>query len=135
MMSDRYRNRGLADAAGADNGDEARSVQLSRQPEYVVIPADHSAQAAGKIRVRKNGGDDGRIVAPTAWPRDRCNEAIAPAGKSRDVSRAILTIAQRLAEAGQVKPQAVFFNDDVGPNPRDQLLLADEFIRPRNQGN
>ena len=31
MMSDRYRHRGLADAAGADDGDEARSVELRRQ--------------------------------------------------------------------------------------------------------
>jgi hypothetical protein len=30
-MSDRYRNGGFADAAGTDNGDKARSIQLSRQ--------------------------------------------------------------------------------------------------------
>ena len=43
VMPDRYRDRGFADAAGADDGDKARSVQLSRQLENVVVPADHSA--------------------------------------------------------------------------------------------
>ena len=133
VMSDRDRNRGLADAAGADDGDKARSVQLSRQLENVVIPADHSAQAAGKIGVRKIGGNDRRIIARTARPRDRRDEAIAPPGKGRDVSRAILSIAQRLAEAGHVKPQAAFFDDDVGPDPRHQILLADDFVRRGDQ--
>ena len=53
MMSDRDRDRGLADAAGADDGDKARRGQLSRQPENVVVPADHPAQAAGQIGVRE----------------------------------------------------------------------------------
>ena len=30
-MPDRYRDGGFADAAGADDGDKARSVQLGRQ--------------------------------------------------------------------------------------------------------
>ena len=59
MMPDRDRDRGLADAAGADDGDKARSGQLSRQREDVVVPADHPAQAAGQIGVRKIGGERG----------------------------------------------------------------------------
>ena len=66
VMPNRHRNRRLADAAGADDGDKARSGQLSRQLENVVIPADHPAQAAGKIGVRKIGGGGGRIFARSA---------------------------------------------------------------------
>ena len=43
VMPDRYRDRGFADAAGADDGDKARSVQLRRELENVVVPADHPA--------------------------------------------------------------------------------------------
>ena len=32
-----------------------------------------------------------------------------------------------------MKPQAAFFDGDVGPNPRHQVLLADDFIRRGNQ--
>ena len=83
--------------------------------------------------MRKIAGNDRRIIARTARPRDRRDEAIAPPGNGRDVTRAIFAIAQRLAEARHVKPQAAFFHDDVGPNPRHQILLADDFIRPGYQ--
>ena len=63
VMPDRYRDGGFADAAGADDGDEPRSIQLGRELENIVIPADHPAQAAGKIRVRKIGGNNRRVVA------------------------------------------------------------------------
>jgi hypothetical protein len=42
VVSDRDRGRSLADAAGADDGDEARSFQLSSDLENVVIAADHA---------------------------------------------------------------------------------------------
>ena len=135
VMSNGHRNRGLADAAGADDGDKARRGQLRRQLENVVIPADHSAQAVGKIGVRKIGGGGRSIFTRSCSPRDRRDEAIAPSRKSRDVSRAILSIAQRLAQARHVKPQAAFFNGDVGPDPRHQILLADDFIRRGCQSN
>ena len=34
-----------------------------------------------------------------------------------------------------MNPQAAFFNGDVGPNPRHQILLADDFIRRGCQSN
>src|SRR3954468_10122402 len=135
MMSNGHRDGRLADSAGADDGDEARSDQLSRYPENVVIPADHPDQAAGKLSVRKIGGSGRLAISRTAFPRDRCDEAIAPSGESRDVARAVLSISQRLAEAGHVKPQAAFFDGDVGPNPRHQILLAHDVIRRGNQDN
>ncbi len=63
VMPDRDRNGGLADAAGADDRDEARRVELGRQLEDVVVAAEHAAQAAGKVRVWKTGRDKGRIAA------------------------------------------------------------------------
>ena len=43
VTPDRHCDRRLADAAGADDGDEAGGVQLGRHLENVVIPTDHSA--------------------------------------------------------------------------------------------
>ena len=34
-----------------------------------------------------------------------------------------------------MKPQAAFFNDDVGPNPGQQILLADDLVGPGQQHN
>ena len=34
-----------------------------------------------------------------------------------------------------MKPQAAFLDGDVGPNPRHQVLLADDFIRRGNEGD
>src|SRR5271155_3100975 len=55
MMSDRYRDRGLADAADADNADETGGGQLGRELEDVVAAPDHAHQSAGQISVRKAG--------------------------------------------------------------------------------
>ena len=57
-MSNRYRNGGLADASGTDDGDEARGVQLSRQLQNIFVPANYAALAAGKIGMRKTAGSD-----------------------------------------------------------------------------
>ena len=62
-MCNGYRNRRLADAASANDGDETRRGQAGRQLENVVIAADHSAQAAGKIGVWEIGGGRRRIFA------------------------------------------------------------------------
>src|SRR6266851_5283041 len=103
MMPYRDRDRGFSDPAGADDGDNARCGQLSGQPKDVFLSADHAAQAVGKIGVREIGGTGGHYLARTARSRDWCHKAIAPSWECRDVSRAILPIAQRLAEAVHVK--------------------------------
>src|SRR6202035_1970727 len=134
-MSDRYRNGGFADASGADDGDEARGVQLRRQLQNVSVPANDSALAAGKIGVRKTASNNRSVIALTVLPRDRRDKAIAASGNCGDVARTVLAIAQRLAEARHVKSKAAFLHDDVGPDPRHQILLVDDFVRPGNQGN
>ncbi len=80
-MSDRDRNRGLANATGADDCDKARGVQPSRQLENVIVASDHSDQAAGQVGVRKTDGRRKRFtlknLAPIARSRNRGHEAVA----------------------------------------------------------
>ena len=71
VMSDRHRNRGLADAARADDRDEARSGQLGRQPENVVVAPDH-ARSGGWAGWRA----EKRRRPPLRHCRDRSNREI-----------------------------------------------------------
>ena len=108
VMSDRDRDRGLADAAGADDGDEARGGQLRRQLENVVVATDHPGQAAGQVGVRKAGDGRALDVRLAARSRDRRDEAIAPPGQCRDVPCAVLAVAERLAQAGDRETASCF---------------------------
>ena len=134
MISCRDRDRGFADPAGADDADKARCGDLPGQLEDVVLPADHAIEAAGKIGVRKCSGNIRLgVVRTSARPRDRCDEAVTPPRKRGDVSGAVLAIPQRLAEVDHVESEAAFLDDNVGPDPRDQILLVDDFVRGRGQ--
>jgi hypothetical protein len=66
---------------------------------------------------------------------DRRDEAITAPSQRRDVARPILAVAQRLAQARDMKAQAAFFDDDVGPDLRQQLLLADDLVGLGQQRN
>src|SRR5258707_4848229 len=102
---------------------------LLGQLEDVALPADHAIEAVGKIGVRKSGGNARRVVSRTARARDWRDEAVTSPRKRGDVSGAVLSIPQRLAQVDHVKPQAAFLDEDVGPDPRDQIPLADDFVR------
>ena len=78
-------------------------------------------------------GNDRRVIARAGRPRDRRDEAISPSRECRDVSGVTLPIAQRLAQPIHVKAQAAFFHDDIGPDPRKQILLAHDFVRGGSQ--
>ena len=97
VMCNGDRDRRLADATSADDGDKARSGQVGRQLQDIIIPADDSAQAAGKVGVRKIGGGGRRHLGRAASTRDRRDEAIALSGEGRNISRAVLSVAERLA--------------------------------------
>ena len=121
MMSDRDRNRGLANATGADDRDKARGVQPGRQLENVIVASDHSGQAAGQVGVRKTDGRRRKRVtlenlAPIARSGNRGHEAVASPGQGRDVSRAVLSVAQRLTQVDDVETQTAFFHCHVGPD-------------------
>ena len=135
IVRDGDRDGGLADAAGADDRDEAlRREQILDRADVVGAP-DHAGQAAGQVRVRNiqrlGRGHGGEYRGRTAGPRDRCHEAVAAPGQGGDVARAILAVAQRLAQARHVKAQAAFFDRDIGPDLGQQIPLADGLVGTR----
>src|SRR5438046_76747 len=75
------------------------------------------------------------MIPRTACRRHRGHEAIAPSCEGRDVSGAILSIAQHLAEARHMKPQAAFFDSNVGPYLGHQIFLAKDLLWRGNQGD
>src|ERR1700733_731722 len=58
--------------------------------------------------------------------RHRRNKAIAVALYARDVLVAKLTVAQRLAQRGQMDPKTAFLDRYLRPRPRDQGGLRDD---------
>ena len=69
VMCNGDRDRRLADATSADDGDKARSGQVSRQLQDIIIPSDNSAQG-GREGWRTENWQ--RRQAP---PRARCFHA------------------------------------------------------------
>ena len=116
VMADRHRDRRLADAAGADDRDEACSVQPSRKPENIIVAPDHPDRAGGQVAVAGSAAADAGSWARSLDRDDRRHEAVASPGQGLDVACAVLPIAERLAQAGDVEPQAAFFHRDVGPD-------------------
>ena len=128
MMSNRDRNRGFADAANANEGDKARSVQFSRDPENVVGAPDHSDQAGRQVGLRKTGDIRRAQILLTARARDRGHEAVAPPGRGGYIAGAVLAIGERLAQCGDVESQTAFFHGDVGPGSSQQVLFANDLV-------
>src|SRR5262245_34872369 len=95
-----YRDSRLADATSTNDRNKARSGQMNRELEEVIIPADHVVWAAGKVgrkeidrRVLGTAIPRHRRVALITCPRHRCDEAIASSCDRRDISGAILPIS------------------------------------------
>ena len=83
----------------------------------------------GQVCVGEGRGDAGAARwAGSPVSHDRGDEAIASPGESGDVAGAVLPIAERLAQAGHVEPQAAFLDDDVGPDPGHEIVLADDLV-------
>jgi hypothetical protein len=116
-------------ASRADDCDEARRIQPGRQFENVIVAPDHSDQAAGQVGVRKIGSWRDQHAPLIARPRNRCHEAVAPPGQGRDISCAVLSIAERFAQTGDVKTQTAFFHGDVWPDLSQQIAFADDLVR------
>ncbi len=135
IMSDRRRHRALADAAGANDRDEARTRQLRRDRRNVTAAADHAEQSVGEVRVRDTAGDPRPRRGALTRPRDRRDETIAASRKRRDVADAVLAVAQRLAQARDVEAQAAFLHRHVGPDPGQQLPLADDLVGAGDERN
>jgi hypothetical protein len=68
-----------------------------------------------------------------ARPGNGGHKAVATSRFRRDVSSAVLSVAERLAQAGDVKPQAAFFDCDARPDLSHQVVLADDLIGARQK--
>ena len=134
VMADRHRDRRLADPAGTDDRDQACSVQPSRKPENIVVAPDHPDGTGGQVAVGE-ARRRCRLLGQLARLHDRRHEAVASPGQGLDVACAVLPIAERLAQAGHVEPQAAFFHPDVGPDAGQEIVLADELVRTGQQSN
>ena len=93
------------------------------------------ARRPGRLACGKSAAGVACQVAAVGRPRDRRHEAIAAPRERGDVARAVLAVAQRLAQAGHVKPQAAFFDGDVGPDPSQQVPLVDDLVRAGHERN
>jgi hypothetical protein len=85
--------------------------------------------------VAKSGGGGGPGLVAIVRPRDRRHEAVAPPGQRRDVTCAVLSVAERLAQAGDGKAQAALLHGHIGPYPRQQVGLADDLVGAGHQRN
>ena len=134
ILRDRDGDRGLAHAAGAHDGHEAFRDELGGHRKDVIGTPHHPGQARREeVGPGEAGGDP--LTPDMAGGRsgDRGDEAVAPPGQGGDVSRAVDAVAERLAQAGDVEPQAALVHGDVGPDPGDEVLLGDGLVRARHQ--
>src|SRR5215813_14097738 len=134
-MANRYGNRGFADTARPDDADKADIHQMSRYAQYVLIASDHVHDAARQVAMPKIRRDRCRVLDFITRARHRRHEAIAAPGQRCDVPGAIFSIAEGLAQAHHVKAKAAFFDRDVGPDLRQELFLADDFVGPGDQSD
>src|SRR6516225_9507012 len=66
---------------------------------------------------------------------DRGDEAVATSGDVDDEPMPVAAIAQRATQCGHVDRQVGRLDEDIGPNARHQLLLADQLTAAFNQSN
>src|SRR6516162_6902935 len=66
---------------------------------------------------------------------DRGDEAVATSGDVHDEPMPVAAIAQRATQCGHVDRQVGRLDEDVGPNARHQLLLADQLTAAFKQSN
>ena len=118
-MGDRYRDGGFTDAAGADDGHEPGRAKFGRDGADIIRPPNHARQPSGQESGVRRRGFGWRTQAGRIFrARDRGHEAVAAPGQCRDIARPIFAVAKRLAQAGDVKPQAALLHGDIWPDKR-----------------
>src|SRR5882757_2408076 len=122
-MSDRYRHRRLADATRPYDCHEASAKELFGNRLDGFVASHHPQQASGQLGVS--------VCNPAFGKRRRApngrHEAIAAARDIGHVADARLTVAEDLPKRGDMEAQAALFDDEIRPDPRHQLPLADDF--------
>ena len=125
FMTHRDGNRGFADATRPHDGDETLDRQQVRYFLNGPVSPHHSGQAGRQV-----AGLIGMVAAPWKAPAhsrgDRRDEAISLPRQRGHISGAGLAVAQRLAKRSDMDSQAALIDRDPGPDPRHQVVLADD---------
>ena len=133
-MPDRDRDRGLADAAGADDGHEA----MLRKFGCNLLDGFRSVQPswrAGRAGTEQDGRCRQTVRAKVR--HGQCSrEAITSARDVDDIAGADGAITKGLAQCGDVEAQAAFVDIHIGPDLLDQLSLVHDLagtLRKENE--
>ncbi len=131
----------LADPAGTDDRDEAIGDQIRSEGADDLIATDHARQhrrqdealsrrATGIFRKSRRSGCCG--FAPNG-----CDKTVALAHDVGDIPLPTLAVAivltECLAQAVDVHAQIARVDDEVAPDARQQLLVADDIARPLDE--
>ena len=115
-MPQSNRNSCLADAAAADNRHEARHLEQGGHLLQVILTADQPDRATGQVGMSKVRCGSCCRLGILPRPRNGRHKTVAAAGQGCDVSRAVLSVAERFAQARDLGTQAALFDRDIGPN-------------------
>jgi hypothetical protein len=122
-------DRGLADAGGSENRDEPLLDGPRGECPDRVVAARHSFEPRRQVvrdRRRRGLRDARRRLDVGIGSNDGRDEAVAAPCDGRDVTRAVHAISQGLAEIADVNAKRTLDNNDIGPDTRDELCLADD---------
>jgi hypothetical protein len=131
--SDRHRHGRLADAARTDDGHEAMQANLLiQQVDRRVSPHDAMQRGHQARRRSLRGGRrrPRRVGEGAAQWRD---EAVAPIGSVHDIAPIVPSIAQCLAQGGDVNGQVALDDDGTGPDRLEDVSLRNEAPRSLDQ--
>jgi hypothetical protein len=134
---DDHRDGRLADPAGPDQRDQPPPRRLRDEVVDQGLATDDATERQGEPHDRRRtnrrravrrllGGLDGGLRP------QRRGEAVAAPSHGDDDPRGAVT--ERLAQHGHVHPQIGVVDKGVRPHRGDKLGLADDFTRPRGQG-
>ena len=131
-MPDRNRECRLADAARSYDRHETFCAQPGGYLLDFDLAVDHR-KTYRQIRMLKcRGIFRSRTLSERA--RDLSHERVASSRRIHDVTVAFSPVAERLAQARHVKPQAALLNDKAGPDLTQQIALADQLVGSREKG-
>ena len=137
-------DRRLADAAGADDGDEAmqRCKFGCDLLDGLLLRPISLASAGGLTRARRGWSSPAAVCGcrrrRRLGRRGSEGKAIAAPGNVDDVAGTCGAIAERLAQRGDVETKAAFIHVHIGPDPLDQFSLVHHHAGPfgkRNEEN
>ncbi len=109
----------LADAPGADQGDQPMLGNQVHGVSELGLPADQLRNGLGKVRRRREHrrGGRGRRRA------DLARELIATPGHCPDE---VAIGAEDLSQCGNLRLEDVLLDDPVGPHAADEVVLAED---------